>query len=200
MNEWCIIDGMGELEISIKKEIKIGKIQKAILGTVAVTGLLTVAMVAPNALQALKLFGFNGKLNHSQKNSINYSRRKLVKEGLLKYEEGFLRLTEKGRKILEKSEAQNYKIEIPRKWDKKWRVIIFDIREERKSLRNKVRNTLINIGFMCLQKSVWIFPYDCEDLINLIKADFKVGKDVLYMIVDRVENDRKIREYFGLLD
>jgi len=190
---------MGELEISIKKEIRIGKIQKAILGTVAAAGLLSVALVLPNALQVLKLFGVDKKMSRSQRNSINYSRQKLVREGLLEYKDGFLKLTANGKKVLDKAEAQNYKIIIPRRWDKKWRVIIFDIKEERKSLRNKVRNTLISIGFMCLQKSVWIYPYDCEDLINLIKADFKVGKDVLYMIVDRVENDKKIKEFFGLL-
>lgn len=190
---------MGELEISLKKEIKIGKLQRAILGTVATAGLLSVALVVPNALQALKLFGWDKKLiSRSQRNSINSSRYKLVKEGLLKYEGNFLKLTKEGKIILEKIEAKNYKINIPKKWDKKWRVIIFDIKEERKGLRNKVRNTLMNIGFMCLQKSVWIYPYDCEDLINLVKADFKIGKDVLYMIVDRVENDKSVREYFGL--
>ena len=189
---------MGELEISIKKEIKMGKIQKAILGTVAVAGILGIAMVAPNALQALKIFGFGKGISRSQINSVSNSRQRLVKAGMLEYEGKFLKLTEKGKKILEKIEKQNYKINIPRKWDKKWRVIIFDIKEERKSLRNKVRYTLINIGFMCLQKSVWIYPYDCEDLINLIKSDFKVGKDILYMIVDRVENDKKIMEHFGL--
>lgn len=190
---------MGELEISLKKEIKIGKIQKAILGTVAAAGLLSVALVVPNALQALKIFGWDKKLiNRSKRNSVNNSRYKLVKEGLLEYEGAFLRLTGKGRKILERIESQNYKIKVPKKWDRKWRVIIFDIKEEKRGLRNKVRNTLVNIGFMCLQKSVWIYPYDCEDLINLIKADFKIGKDVLYMIVDRVENDKLVREYFGL--
>ena len=105
---------MGELEISLKKEIKIGKIQKAILGSVAAVGLLSVALVLPNALQALKLFGWDKKLiNRSQKNSINSSRQKLVKGGLLEYQGKFLRLTLKGKKILEKIEAQNYKIKIP---------------------------------------------------------------------------------------
>jgi len=54
------------------------------------------------------------------------------------------------------------------------------------------------IGFVQLQKSVWVFPYDCEDLIILLKADFKVGKDVLYMIVDKIENDREIKKVFNL--
>ena len=100
--------------------------------------------------------------------------------------------------MLNKIKLANHKVKIPRRWDKKWRILIFDIKETRRGLRNKVRSTLISIGFIGLQKSVWVYPYDCEDLINLIKSDFKVGKDILYMIVDRVENDKKIREHFGL--
>ena len=56
----------------------------------------------------------------------------------------------------------------------------------------------MHIGFVRLQDSVWVYPYDCEDLIVLLKADFKIGKDVLYMIVDEMEGDTHLRKEFGL--
>lgn len=189
---------MGELEISLKKEIRLGKIQQAILGTVATAGILAVAAVAPNVFQVLKLFGGQNILNRNKIESIGNSRRKLVRQGLLTYDErGFLCLTSEGKKYMNRYD-RNKMVKKPKKWDKKWRVIIFDIKEERKNLRDKIRNTLIGIGFICLQKSVWIYPYDCEDFITMIKADFKIGKDVLYMIVDRLENDKDLVEYFDL--
>jgi len=192
---------MGTLEKSIRREINLGKIQKAILLSVAAVGILSSPQAASGVLKILKNWWKEGSSERNKIISINYSRRKLVNEGLLEYNEnGYLRLTPKGQKVLGEVEARNYTITKPRRWDKKWRVIIFDIKEERRGLRDKVRNTLTNIGFICLQKSVWIYPYDCEDLINLIKADFKIGKDVLYMIVDRVENDGYIRERFGLVN
>ena len=77
-------------------------------------------------------------------------------------------------------------------------MLIFDIPEKRKSLREKVRTTLVSLGFKRLQDSVWVYPDDCEDLITLLKADFRVGKDLLYLIVDTIENDRVLREYFGI--
>ena len=52
-------------------------------------------------------------------------------------------------------------------------------------------------GFVRLQDSVWIYPYDCEDFMVLLKADFKIGKDVLYMIVDELEGDGRLRKEFG---
>lgn len=70
--------------------------------------------------------------------------------------------------------------------------------ESRKSDRENLRHTLISIGFMKLQDSVWIYPYDCEDLITLLKADMEIGKDILYMIVEALEDDKHFRKYFKL--
>ena len=78
-------------------------------------------------------------------------------------------------------------------------MLIFDVREERKSLRDKIRRTLIAIGFERLQYSVWVYPYDCEDLITLLKADFKIGKDLLYIISDSIENDTWLKKRFNLV-
>src|SRR3989339_239988 len=148
---------MGVLEEKIKRKTRIKNLEKIILGTVATAGLLSVALLAPNALQALKLLGW--KPHRRQR---------------------------------------EYKLPHPKCWDKKWRVLIFDIPEKRKYLREKIRNTLGAIGFSQLQKSVWVYPYDCEDLIALLKADFKVGKDVLYVIADKIEYDAPLRAKFGL--
>ena len=161
------------------------------------TGIIAVDALAPNIFQILPKLGF--KISKNGKRSINNSRARLVKNGILKYDvNGFLCLTEKGKDKLREIEAVEYKIISPRKWDNKWRVLIFDIKESRKSLRDKLRKTLISVGFVRLQDSVWVFPHDCEDLITLLKADFKIGKDVLYMVVDKIENDGVLRKSFGL--
>jgi CRISPR-associated endonuclease Cas2 len=76
--------------------------------------------------------------------------------------------------------------------------LIFDIKEERKGMRDKIRRTLNTIGFIRLQDSVWVYPYDCEDLIMLLKADFKIGKDLVYIIADSIENDKDLRLAFNL--
>ena len=111
----------------------------------------------------------------------------------------FAKLTQKGEAKLRQIELRNYKIKKPTRWDGKWRLLIFDIKEERKNTRDKIRRTLIQIGFIRLQDSVWVYPYDCEDLINLLKTDFKIGKDVLYVIADKIEYDKPLLEYFELM-
>src|SRR3989344_3897454 len=74
-------------------------------------------------------------------------------------------------------------------------------RSRKKSLKYSINASFISltqIVFLKLQNSVWLYPYDCEDLISLLKADFKIGKDVLYMIVEKLENDWHLRKTFNL--
>ena len=187
---------MGVLEQSSRKRTRNKNLQKIVLQTVAAAGFLSVALLAPNALQALRQVGLFPK--HRQKEIFNSSRNRLVKAGLLAYEGKFIRLTAKGEAKLYQLEQHDYKLARPKRWDKKWRILIFDIPERRRALRARIRRTIVSVGFMRLQKSVWVYPYDCEDFVNLIKADFKIGKDLLYLIVDSIENDKFIKKYFQL--
>jgi len=187
--------------MSLEKEVRLRNkktdLQNLILGTVAITGVLTVGLVAPKVLGAMKRLGF---LPHKrQKETILSSKNKLIQKGFLEYNKrGELRITQKGRVCLIKQTYLDRTKEKRPRWDKKWRVLIFDIPESRKMDRENLRHTLVGIGFMKLQDSVWIYPYDCEDLVNLLKADLEVGKEVLYMIVDALENDDSVKEFFLL--
>ena len=83
--------------------------------------------------------------------------------------------------------------------DRKWRVVIFDIKEYRRKTRDKLRITLTSLGFIKLQNSVWVFPYECEDVMVMLKASYKIGNDVLYMTVDKIENDKWLKKKFLLI-
>jgi len=188
---------MGQAEEKSRKRSRNRNLQGIILETVATAGILGMALVAPNAIQTLRKSGFLLKIR--QKEIINLSLYRLVQNGLLARDNrGYLKLTPKGEEKLRQCELRDYKIAKPKKWDKKWRMLIFDVREERKVLRDKLRRTLVAIGFERLQYSVWVYPYDCEDLINLLKVDFKIGKDLLYIISDSIENDTWLKKHFNL--
>ena len=190
---------MGKLENEVRIRTKKGMIKKIILGSVATAGIMAVVAIAPNVIQVLDQLQGKRRKSLWQRLAADTARRRLVDKGLLEYgDKGFVRLTDKGKEELKRLEASEYKIEIPKKWDGKWRVIIFDIKEERKTLRDKVRRTLLALGFKRLQDSVWVFPYDCEDLMTLLKTDFKIGKDLLYLIVEKIENDKFLKDWYGL--
>lgn len=86
-------------------------------------------------------------------------------------------------------------------WDRKWRMVIFDIPESKRQQRDFLRKQLKWLGFKELQKSVWIFPYDIRkelDEVLDISSKYNFGEDVRFVVVDKVENDKDLRNYFNL--
>lgn len=61
-------------------------------------------------------------------------------------------------------------------WDRRWRLVIFDIPEEKKSIRNNLRQKLYELGFGRLQRSIYISPYDlATDLAEFLKSQKLLG-------------------------
>ncbi|MDO8659620.1 MAG: hypothetical protein Q7K54_03385 [Candidatus Parcubacteria bacterium] len=174
-------------------------LKRIILMTVATAGILTVAVLAPNVLQVLKPF-LKNKKKYNFKYYLNQKAQKLIKDGLLKIEsedgKQFVSLTEKGeRKLL------YYKITEKKKnvqWDGKWRVVVFDVWENTRSKRNLLRMEIKDFGFIQLQRSVWIYPYGCAEFIELLKTDLSFGKNIRYMVVEKLDHDEGLRKYFKL--
>lgn len=175
-------------------------IQQAILAVIAIPGVLAIAAVAPNAFQILGLTGLGKRKFKSFQSHTTRARSRLIDKGFLEYKDGknFLQLTEKGKKQLRLWGLGGYHIKKPKHWDKKFRILSFDIKEQRRNIRDKLRAVLSKMGFYRLQQSVWVYPYDCEDFIQLLKSDFRVGWDVLYIIADQVENEKVLMQHFGL--
>ena len=109
------------------------------------------------------------------------------------------RLTVKGKNFAEKVEsAEKLRIRKPKKWDEKWRIVIFDVPEKYKSSRERFRKILQKAGFLRLQDSVWIHPYECEELIAFMRKELRLGGSVLYLIVEGLEGEVRVREHFKL--
>ncbi|MBI2004852.1 hypothetical protein HYS79_01670 [Patescibacteria group bacterium] len=185
---------MGKLEEEVRKEIRRTRINSAIVTALAVSGGLAVAVMAPNVLGVLGRLGFTSQQRQNVKKSFS----KLVERGYISVEHSRARLTPKGEKFAALLGEGRLAPKKPKRWDGKWRVLIFDIPERRRGTREQTRRTLLHLGFKRLQDSVWVYPYDCEDLITLFKIDFRLGKDLLYMVVDKIELDASLKNHFNL--
>lgn len=86
------------------------------------------------------------------------------------------------------------------KWDGKWRIVVFDVRENRRQIRDLLRNRLKWLGFKELQKSAWIFPYDArkeiEQILEVCHIDI-IG-DVRFLTVEKMNDDEDLKKDFGL--
>lgn len=190
---------MGKLEEESRKRKKKKDIQNAVLAAVAVTGLLAFAAIAPNALKLLDYLP-NEKYNLKYRAKSAAGRLVAKKYAVWVEKEGkkYLRLTSTGQKAVAFEQAKIALKNQKKKWDGRWRMIVFDVPERRRRTRNRLRAVMLEIGFVRLQDSVWVYPYDCEDFVALLKAELKIGKDVLYAIVDTIEQDKGLRQQFNL--
>lgn len=190
---------MGKLEETSRKRKKKKDIQNAVLAAVAITGLLAFAAVAPNAL---KLLDYLPNEKYNLKYRMKSVTGRLVAKGYAAWVERdgkkFLRITPAGRKAFAFEQAKVALKNQKKKWDGRWRMIVFDVPERRRPIRNRLRAVMCEIGFVRLQDSVWVYPYDCEDFVALLKAELRIGKDVLYAIADTIEHDKSLRLHFKL--
>ncbi len=190
---------MGKLEEASRKRKRKRDIQHAMLATIAVATFVPLAVIAGNAMQLLEYLP-------NQRYNLKYRARSVAgrlvakKYAVWVERDGkkFLCITGAGRKALAFEQAKITLKNQKKKWDRRWRMIVFDIPERRKSVRFRLRTAMLEIGFVRMQDSVWVYPYDCEDFVALLKSELKIGKDVLYAIADTIEHDKNLRLRFNL--
>lgn len=110
----------------------------------------------------------------------------------------FIKITEKGKQRIVKYKLEELKIKRPKKWDRKWRIVIFDIPEKRKLARNVLREKLRELGFLKIQKSVFIHPYDCQNEIDFIKEVYKISPYVQFILAETIDQEEKYLKQFSL--
>ena len=105
----------------------------------------------------------------------------------------FLRLTGRGKlkAILPHTESSE-------EWDGQWRLVAFDIEEERRKTRDRFRELLWILGFKPLQKSVWIAPHDASEEIEKAIDLLKIDSNVDYFIAHAITDEEGLRRRFGL--
>lgn len=116
--------------------------------------------------------------------TIRQSLRRLEKLGFVEIKKSKYELTEKGRELI--GYVMSRKKIKKQKWDGKYRVVIFDIPEKKKDIRDWLRWELNLMNYKKLQNSVFIGKYPLpDDIIKEVKKQ-KIGNCVNYLLVDKV--------------
>lgn len=80
-------------------------------------------------------------------------------------------------------------------WDGRWRLVIFDIPENKRDVRDRLRRALNKLGLGILQASVWISPNDIKDEIDEIGKKLDISNSLRFFEVTRNANlDKTIIE------
>jgi hypothetical protein len=193
---------MAQIEDAGKTKLRRTRIQDVVLMSLYGAGVIALAVAAPNALRILTLLDpyIDTKTDPSRR--MQQAARRLIHKGLVQRisEDGKTKLvlTKKGETLARKLEIFDAIAPRKKKWDGRWRIVMFDVWERRKYVRERLRHMLIRVGFEKVQDSVWAYPYDCEELIAFIRTDLRLGRGVLYLIADAIEGDKDLRMRFGL--
>jgi DNA-binding transcriptional regulator PaaX len=99
----------------------------------------------------------------------------------------YARLTKSGR-----VKANSYKLEaksslVNTSWDGKWRIILLDLPENRKSERESLRYLLKKAGFVCLKNSVWVSPFPFEYMFGNIKKDLGLSTELMIITTNSID-------------
>lgn len=176
------------------------EIAKDILKWVAISGAVCIAVSSPCfTVNLMKNFG-KQKYRRKKVYDAFYN---LRRRGCINMKENnhqaYISLTERGKKIAGRFQIDSLKINRPRKWDGKWRIVIFDIPHLKNLQRNAFRGKLKELGFLPLQKSVWIHPYHCKDEIELLREFFGLSeKEIRLITAENIEQDAFLRKIFKI--
>ncbi|MEA1936743.1 MAG: hypothetical protein U9N04_01365 [Patescibacteria group bacterium] len=111
-------------------------------------------------------------------------KRNYIKIKNLKQNKGII-LTKKGaEKILKTKFKINKK---KKRADKKWQMIIFDIPEEKRWLRDLLRDNLRILNYKMLQRSIWICPYDIQKETEFILKKHSLNLYIKLFLIEEIE-------------
>ena len=159
--------------------------------------------MTPNAMRLLKYVEKVVGPSPRLKRRVSQKYSELIAQGIFKRINSprgpRIELTEKGRKLAEELAIRDeLRPEKQKKWDYKWRIIMFDVWERRRNVRDELRQTLKKFGFVKVQNSAWTYPYPCEKLLIFLRTHLKLGRGILYVVADEMEYDERLRQHFSL--
>ncbi|MDO8497533.1 MAG: hypothetical protein Q7S61_03235 [bacterium] len=184
-----------------------GKLREIVLSAFGVSLLVGGSIVFPTL--PIVVGSILGLIEESHKKNIPPHKVKRVLANLEKRE--LIRLEERGDEIYveisEKGtqEILKYSLEAvlnikkrKKEWNGKWYMVLFDVPEVQKNKREHLRRFLKRIGFFPYQKSVYVFPYECEKEVRLIKQMVESSAYLSYIIADKIEHEKEVKLYFNL--
>lgn len=117
------------------------------------------------------------------------------------YDDGTIRvvLSEGGKELIRKFNIETMKLKRPARWDRKWRVVFFDVPEKRRIIRDALRQKLRDLDFYELQKSVFVSPFPCREEIDLISEFFEARSYIRFGELLHLTNEAQIQLYFDLV-
>lgn len=175
-----------------------------ILKGIAVTGLVALAAANPyfglNFIRALEK-QYNKKQWRKFQHSLRYLKSRGYVRILSESPNGMnIEITRAGKQIVKQVDIAELKIPIPKTWDQKWRVVIFDVPNWKSKNRAAFREKIKELGFQLVQKSVWVYPHECREQVMIIRKFYDIEEYVTYLETTHSEDEDGWLQIFHMED
>jgi len=179
-------------------------IAKDIIQWLFIAGAISIAATSPYfGINCWRAFQKTLKEKKYPKQKVSDTFTRLKRRGAIFMEkrghEVIISLTPEGQRLAGYMQIDSLEIKRPKKWDKKWRLVLFDISQLKLAHRNAFRSKLKELGFALFQKSVWLHTFDCRDEIEVLKDFFGLtNKEVCLITTENIPGEDHFKKYFGL--
>jgi DNA-binding transcriptional regulator PaaX len=107
-------------------------------------------------------------------------------------------LTPRAKALLAESAVWELTLPTPKVWDKKWRLVLFDIPKDRRQRRDIFRLRLKELGLVLYQHSVWVYPYPLEEVVGQVSDFYYITRHVSFITAEKITNEKKFLQHFKL--
>lgn len=197
----CYTARMGTKFRGIKTaaEYERGEFAKDVLRLIGAGVVAGASVVAPNTIQLVEYFQPRSRAERNKIwNTITYLERK----GYVTLHEHngqqYLHLTKTGRIKFDEERIWELTLANPARWDHKWRIVMFDFPSSCK-VRHVFRAKLEDFGFQMYQRSVFIYPHECQEEVIAVAKWYGVEDHIRYLVATEIHDMRRFVEVFKLL-
>ena len=131
-------------------------------------------------IRLLKEFGHNEQ-------SVRVAVSRIMKQGWLQSEKignkSYYYLTPRGEARIEEAAIRIFEL-TPKKWDGKWRMLMYTIPEEKRRIRDELRKELIWSGFGSISNGCWISPNNLEKEVHLLIENYEIQANVDFFVAE----------------
>lgn len=183
----------GIVRVMVEKKVVTKEILKGMAVVAGASGVLILSAAIPNLPVAL---GAVLKIwKDVNKKDLGRIIKRLEKQEMLAIRENrnniTIEITEKGRRRLLEYDFENIVLKAKRR-DAKWRLVIFDIPESKKSSRDIFRRKLIQLGMIRLQDSVFVSAFPCKSEVDFLCHFLEISDYVTLISLDKIERGEQL--------
>jgi DNA-binding transcriptional regulator PaaX len=122
----------------------------------------------------------------------------LVREHLHKDGSVSMVLTHEGKKMALRYNLATLKLNKDELWDRKWRIVMYDVPESNRAFREDLLRSLRHLGFHEVQQSVLVYPYECRKELEFFIEAYDAREYIRYIEATYIDDDSYLKHLFRL--